>query len=107
MALADRIATSRTMAAWLGARVLPPPEIRLDTESREWARRLADCYHHQTGSCRMGLDALAVVDPLLRVRGTRGLRVADASVMPLVPSGNCHAAIVMIAEKLADLIKAE
>ena len=54
----------------------------------------------------MGLDAQAVVDPELRVHGIEGLRVADASVMPAVPSGNCHAGIVMIGEKCADLIKA-
>jgi len=53
-----------------------------------------------------GGDNMAVVDPHLRVRGIEGLRVADASVMPAVPSGNCHAGIVMIAEKAADLIKA-
>jgi choline dehydrogenase len=53
----------------------------------------------------MGIDDLAVVDPQLRVRGTEGLRVADASVMPAVPSGNCHTAVVAIAERAADLIK--
>ena len=55
----------------------------------------------------MGLDALAVVDPELRVHGIEALRVADASIMPAVPSGNCHAGIVMIGEKCADLIKAD
>ena len=53
----------------------------------------------------MGLDAMAVVDPECRVYGVEGLRVADASVMPFVPSGNCHAGILMIGEKVADLIK--
>ena len=54
----------------------------------------------------MGTDDLAVVDPELRVRGVAGLRVADASVMPVVPSGNCHAGILMIAERLSDWLKA-
>jgi choline dehydrogenase len=53
----------------------------------------------------MGLDELAVVDPQLRVHGVQGLRVADASVMPAVPSGNCHAAIVMIGERAAEMMK--
>ena len=53
----------------------------------------------------MGIDDLAVVDPQLRVRGVDGLRVVDASVMPAVPSGNCHTAIVAIAERTADLMK--
>jgi choline dehydrogenase len=53
----------------------------------------------------MGLDDMAVVDPELRVHGVEGLRVADASVMPVVPSGNCHAGIMMIAERGSDLIK--
>ena len=106
MVMADRIATSRAMAPYIATRVLPPPEIRPEPQFAEWAPSLADSYHHQTGSCRMGLDDMAVVDPQLRVRGVRNLRVADASVMPIVPSGNCHAAIVMIAEKAADLVKA-
>jgi choline dehydrogenase len=55
----------------------------------------------------MGSDEMAVVDPELKVRGVEGLRIADASVMPVVPSGNCHAAIVMIAERLSDMLKAD
>jgi choline dehydrogenase len=55
----------------------------------------------------MGTDDGAVVDPQLRVRGVEGLRVADASVMPAVQSGNCHAGIVMVAERCADFLKQE
>ena len=55
----------------------------------------------------MGVDRMAVVDPQLRVYGVQGLRVADASVMPVVTSGNCHTGIVAIAEKVSDLIKQE
>jgi choline dehydrogenase len=54
----------------------------------------------------MGTDDLAVVDPELRVRGVSGVRVADASVMPVVQSGNCHAGIMMIAERVSDWLKA-
>ena len=54
----------------------------------------------------MGTDDLAVVDPELRVRGVAGLRIADASAMPVVPSGNCHAGILMMAERLSDWLKA-
>ena len=77
------------------------------TTSNAFVTRKADSYHHQAGSCQMGLDELAVVDPELRVHGVEGLRVADASVMPAVPSGNCHAGIVMIAERCADFVKTD
>ena len=75
---------------------------KTDDDLDAFVRATADSYHHQAGSCKMGLDELAVVDPELRVHGVEGLRVADASVMPVVPSGNCHAGIVMIAERCAD-----
>jgi choline dehydrogenase len=103
--LARRIYATRALSEWVQAEVLPGPGVS-DGELSDFVRHYADSYHHQAGSCRMGSDALAVVDPKLRVRGLDGLRIADASVMPAVPSGNCHAGIVMIGEKAADMIKA-
>ncbi|GAB3162085.1 FAD-dependent oxidoreductase [Myceligenerans halotolerans] len=90
----------------LAAELMPGPDVRSAEDLTEFVRNRADSYHHQAGSCRMGEDELAVVDPELRVRGIERLRVVDASVMPSVPSGNCHAAIVAIAEKASDLIRA-
>jgi len=90
----------------LKGELLPGPDVMTDAEIEAFIRQRADCYHHQAGSCRMGIDNLAVVDPELRVRGVEHLRVVDASVMPAVPSGNCHTAIATIAERAADLIKA-
>lgn len=71
---------------------------------REFVRRVAGTYHHQVGTCKMGIDDLSVVDPELRVHGIAGLRVADASIIPSVPSGNTNAPAIMIGEKAADLI---
>lgn len=82
----------------------PLPAMQTDSELEDYVRSRADSYHHQAGSCRMGIDDGSVVDPRLRVHGVTGLRVADASVMPAVPSGNCHTAIAAIAERAADLI---
>ncbi len=85
--------------------VLPGPEIRTDAELAEHVRRHATHRAHPAGSCRMGVDAGAVVDAELRVRGIDGLRVADASVMPALPRGNPNLAVMMIGEKAADLIR--
>lgn len=74
---------------------------------RDLVRRLAGTYHHQVGTCKMGVDDLSVVDPQLRVRGVRGLRVADASIMPTVPRGNTNAPSIMVGEKAAELLLAD
>ena len=104
--IAREIFATRAFAPWTGPELMPADDPTTDDELRAFLRATADSYHHQAGSCKMGTDDLAVVDPELRVRGVEGLRVADASVMPVVPSGNCHAGILMIAERCADWLKA-
>ncbi|MBY0436310.1 MAG: choline dehydrogenase, partial [Cyclobacteriaceae bacterium] len=74
----------------------------------DWLRHIqevAECVYHPVGTCKMGVDDMAVVDPELRVKGIAHLRVADASVMPVISSGNTNAPVMMIAEKAADLIR--
>jgi len=99
--LARELFATAAFSPWVKAEVWPGPDVRSDAEMIAWLRRTADSYHHQAGSARMGVDDLSVVDPRLRVHGIEGLRVADASVMPAVPSCNCHSAVLMIAERAA------
>jgi len=78
--------------------------LNLPTALAEHAKRWSQTEYHAVGTCAMGIDENAVVDPQLKVRGVNGLRVVDASVMPTVVSGNTNGATVMSAEKAADLI---
>ncbi len=85
----------------------PGPEIINDEQILDYVRQKANTIYHPCGTCRMGGDAASVVDPSLRVRGVSGLRVADASIMPRITSGNINATCLMIGEKAADLILAD
>ncbi|WP_336714409.1 GMC family oxidoreductase [Arthrobacter sp. USHLN218] len=94
------------LAEWGPEEVYPGTEYSDSDEDLErYVRETAVTYHHQVGTCKMGLDELAVVDPRsLKVRGLAGIRIADASIMPLVPTGNTNAPSVLIGEKAAEFI---
>lgn len=89
--------------AWGATEAYPGTEVG-DADIEDWVRRTAITYHHQVGTCRMGADAEAVVDPTLRVRGVEGLSVIDASVIPTVPTGNTNAPAAMIGERGASFL---
>lgn len=89
-----------------GPEVAPGIEVRDDAGIEAFVRRASSTTWHPAGTCRMGVDEAAVVDSKLRVRGITGLRVADASIMPAIVSGNTNAPTIMIGEKAADLIRA-
>ncbi len=80
--LARDIFATSAFADWVGDELMPGPEVSGDQALDSFVRQTADSYHHQAGSCKMGLDDMAVVDPQLRVHGIEGLRVADASIFP-------------------------
>jgi len=107
MKMARRLAATRALSRFIVEELDPGPAVRSDAELLEHARNTATTIYHPVGTCKMGVDALAVVDPRLRVRGIAGLRVVDASVMPVIVSGNTNAPTIMIAEKAADLILAD
>ena len=92
--------------AYRGAPIFPARDDLSDAELVEFIRAKAETVYHPVGSCRMGSDDGAVVDPQLKVRGVEGLRVVDASVMPTLIGGNTNAPTIMIAERAAELIAA-
>jgi choline dehydrogenase len=88
-----------------GGEISPGPDVAGDEAILEWVRKDAETALHPSCTARMGTDAMAVVDPTtMRVHGTQGLRVVDASVMPTLTNGNIYAPVMMIAEKAADLV---
>ena len=103
--LAHRIGANPALAPYC-ARALSPvaADLRDDAAIDAWVRQSGNTTFHPTGTCRMGADDGAVVDARLRLRGVEGLRVVDASVMPMIVSGNTSAPTMMIAEKAADMI---
>ena len=104
MKLLRRIMQQPAMRRYIAEERAPSPACTSDAELRAFARETGTTVFHPTSTCRMGSDDAAVVDERLRVRGIDGLRVVDGSIMPTVVSGNTNAAIVMIAEKGADMI---
>jgi choline dehydrogenase len=104
--IARDIYGTAAFAAWGMKELSPGPDVTGAAELRRWVIDNTGSYYHFVGSCKMGVDRLAVVDPQLRVWGIDGLRVVDGSVMPSIPAANTHTTIVMIAERAADLIKA-
>ncbi len=103
--LARRILAAPNFARYHGIEVAPGVAVQTDAQIAEFIRASSYTVHHQVGTCRMGEHPEAVVDSQLRLRGLEGLRVVDASVMPLIIGGNTNAVVVMIAEKAADLIR--
>jgi choline dehydrogenase len=88
-----------------GGEISPGPNIKTNEEILKWVAREGETALHPSCTCRMGVDALAVVDPdSFRVHGVDGLRVVDASVMPTITNANIYAPVMMIAEKAADAI---
>ena len=105
MELAREIAAAQPLASKIVREIKPGPDVSDRESLEEDLRRRLMLIYHPVGTCRMGSDDEAVVDPELRVRGLEGLRVIDASVMPLIPGGNTNAPTIMIAERAADLIR--
>ena len=103
--ISRQIARARALAKFRGREMYPGDGIQSDDELRDYIRQVAETLYHPVGTCKMGSDAMAVVDSQLRVHGLERLRVVDASIMPTVPGGNTNAPTIMVAEKAADLIK--
>ena len=102
--LGREIAATTSFNAIRGAEFLPGEHVRDDEELIHYIREFATTIYHPVGSCKMGHDSLAVVDERLRVHGVRGLRVADASIMPHIINANTNAPCIMIGEKAAAMI---
>jgi choline dehydrogenase len=101
---ARKLAATAPLSKLVDAEMTPGPDVNTDSEILDFARRNGATIFHPSGTCRMGSDDAAVVDPRLRVRGVDGLWVVDCSIMPTLVSGNTNVPAMMIAEKAADMI---
>jgi len=107
MKIARRIVASPALARFQPQELAPGPQVASGAELDTYVRRYGNTCFHPVGTCRMGSDEAAVLDPALRVRKVEGLRVADASIMPTMVSGNTNAPAIMIGEKASDLVLAD
>jgi choline dehydrogenase len=106
MKIGRRVINNAVLDKYRAFEMNPGDKVQTDAEWLDFARANGQTTYHVIGTCKMGSDPAAVVDDQLRVHGIAGLRVIDASIMPTVTSGNTNAAVIMIAEKGADMIKA-
>jgi choline dehydrogenase len=102
--IARAVMTAPAMAPMLVTEIAPGSGRNTDDEILDWVKQVAETTYHPVGTCKMGPDAMAVVDNQLRVHGIEGLRIADASIMPTLTSGNTNAPSIMIGEKAADMV---
>lgn len=107
MQIARRIVQQPALQGLVQSETSPGEQVQSEAQWLEFARANGQTIYHPIGTCRMGTDSQAVVDPLLRVHGLQGLRVVDASVMPSMVSGNIQGAVMAVAERAADLILAQ
>jgi choline dehydrogenase len=103
--LCRSLAATKSFDQYRGAELHPGADTKDEAAMRAHIAKFTETLYHPVGTCKMGQDALSVVDSELRVHGVEGLRVVDASIMPTVVGGNTNAPTIMIAEKAADLIK--
>jgi choline dehydrogenase len=104
LGVARHIGSANALAPWRDKELFPGPDSHTNAALRAYVRRTVSTYYHPVGTCRIGDDRMAVVDPQLRIHGLSNLRVADASVMPSIVSGNTNAPVLAIAERAASLL---
>src|SRR5207245_7809848 len=102
--IARAIMTAPAMTPFQVSELAPGADRTTDDDILDWVKKAAETTYHPVGTCKMGSDPMAVVDAQLRVHGIAGLRVADASIMPTLTSGNTNAPSIMIGEKAADMV---
>jgi choline dehydrogenase len=102
--ISREIGKTKAFSPWTTGEAAPGPDCSTDAEIRNYIKSVATTWFHPVGTCRMGIDSRAVVDPELRVQGVANLRIADASIMPTIVSCNTNAASIMIGWKAGELI---